>query len=156
MGWLELGNAAAAEEEVERIASRYRSHPDVLEMRWTICSHAGCWEAAVDAATASVRQDPDRPGAWVHRSYALHELKRTQEALEQLLPAAELFPEVWTIPYNLACYCAQLGRLPEARDWLRRSFSVAGDIRQRKELRVRALQDPDLAPLRAEIVDLGG
>jgi len=155
MGWLELGNATAAEDELGHIASSYRSHPDVLEMRWHICGHAGCWEAAVNAAATSVQQDPDRPGAWVHRSYALHELKRTQEALEQLLPAAERFPEVWTIPYNLACYCAQLGRLPEARDWLQRTFSMAADFRHRKELRLQALRDPDLAPLRAEIGDLG-
>jgi len=40
------------------------------------------------------------------KQLALHELKRTQEAFDLLLPAADKFPAPWTIPYNLACYCA--------------------------------------------------
>jgi len=29
-----------------------------------------------------------------------------KEAFDLLLPAADQFPRVWTVPYNLACYCA--------------------------------------------------
>lgn len=155
MGWLELGNAVAAEEELERIAATLLVHPDVLEMRWHVYAYARRWAAAVDAAAALVEHDPDRADAWVHRSYALHELRRTQEALDQLLPVVDQFPKVWTIPYNLACYCAQLGRLPEARAWLRRTFAIATKARSQKELRLRALADPDLEPLRIEISNMG-
>ena len=47
---------------------------------------------------------PDEPVGWIHRSYVLHEQKRTREAWDLLLPAAKKFPEDFTIPYNLACY----------------------------------------------------
>ena len=73
----------------------------------------------------------------------MHELKRTQEAFDQLLPVAEKFPKVWTIPYNLACYCAQLGRLAESEQWLERAMAM--DVIT--VVRV-ALEDPDLNPLR--------
>jgi hypothetical protein len=48
------------------------------------------------------------------------------------------------IPYNLACYAAQLGDLIAARDWLAQSFNLADDPKQAK---LAALEDPDLAPL---------
>ena len=32
-GWLELGNHVEANEELEKIVSTLRSHPDVLEIR---------------------------------------------------------------------------------------------------------------------------
>ena len=52
------------------------------------------------------------------------------------------FPKVWTIPYNLACYCAQLGRLDECRDWVKRAMAIdAGTVRR------AAIDDPDLKPL---------
>ena len=70
-------------------------------------------------------------------------MKRTQEAFDQLLPVAGKFPRLWTIPYNLACYCAQLGRLEECQDW----FNQAKGIDERAARRA-ALDDPDLKPFR--------
>jgi tetratricopeptide (TPR) repeat protein len=104
--WLGLGNRREANEELEKITAALRSHPDVLEVRWLIYSHAKKWDMCLDIAEAIIKLDPDRPDAWLHRAFALHGLKRTQEALDQLLPVADRFPKVWTIPYNLACDCA--------------------------------------------------
>ena len=67
-----------------------------------------------------------------------------------LLPAVELFPKLWLVPYNLACYCAQLGRLQEARQWLKKAFKL-GDA---KEVKLMALDDPDLEPLWLGIADI--
>ena len=82
----------------------------------------------------------------IHRSFALHELKRTQEACDLLVPAAALFPKEWLIRYNLACYSCQLGDLEEAGKWLSIAFSL-GDA---KHVKLMALNDPDLKPLRTE------
>jgi hypothetical protein len=68
--------------------------------------------------------------------------KRTQEAFDSLLPVGEKFPKVWTIPYNLACYCAQLGRLDECRDWFTRAMAI-----DEKTVQRAAIDDPDLKPL---------
>src|SRR4051812_39620774 len=72
---------------------------------------------ALTSPGLSLKVDPTRPDAWIHRSFALHELKRTQEAFDELLSGADRFPKVWTIPYDLACYCAQLERLEECKEW---------------------------------------
>ncbi len=141
-----LGNHAEADTELERIPAQLRVHPDVLEIRWNIFAHAKKWEACVDIAAAIIRVDPDRPEGWTHRSFALHELKRTQEAFDLLAPVVERFPENWTIPYNLACYCAQLGRLAEAKRWLGKALAI-----DRRSVQEAAIDDPDLEPLRGEI-----
>jgi hypothetical protein len=59
-----------------------------------------------------------------------------------LLPAAVIFREVWTIPYNLACYCAQTGRLEECKTWLKMAMNI-----DEKTVRRAAVDDPDLKPL---------
>jgi hypothetical protein len=46
----------------------------------------------VDIAAAVVKLAPEKSNGWIHRSFALHELKRTDEAFDNLLPAAEQFP----------------------------------------------------------------
>jgi tetratricopeptide (TPR) repeat protein len=141
-GWLELGDHLEANQELERITPQLRAHPDVLEVRWHICAKAEKWDACIDLSEAIIKLDPNRPEAWVHRSFALHELKRTREAFDKLLPVAKTFPKVWTIPYNLACYCAQLGLLEESRVWFTKAMAV-----DERTVKQQAIDDPDLHPL---------
>jgi hypothetical protein len=96
----------------------------------------------VDIAEAFIKLEPTRPDAWIHRSFALHEMKKTQMAFDQLLLVADKFPKVWLIPYNLACYCAQTGRLEESKKW----FEMAMNIDE-KTVKQTAIDDPDLKPL---------
>src|SRR5205807_958763 len=103
-GWLELGCEAEANEELEKVSPDLSEHPDVLEVRWGIWAAAGNWEACLNVAMALVEASPRRLIGWIHRSYALHELKRTAEAAKLLAPALDLFPRDWLIRYNLACY----------------------------------------------------
>jgi tetratricopeptide (TPR) repeat protein len=93
---------------------------------------------------------PDEPFGWIHLAYALNELKRTREAWNVLLSIADKFPDQDVIPYNLACYAAQLGRLKEAKQWLELAIEMADS----KEVKQVALDDPDLEPLRKEIGEL--
>lgn len=76
-GWLELGNHLEANQELEKIAPQMRAHPQVLEVRWQIYAAARKWEPALDIASALITLVPDSPIGWVHRSFCLHELKRT-------------------------------------------------------------------------------
>jgi tetratricopeptide (TPR) repeat protein len=145
-GWLELGNLGEANTELENISPEMQSHPDVLGLRWGICALAQDWSGCVDIGKALTQLAPERPVSWIHLAYALHELKRTQEAFDVLAPMVQKFPTVETIPYNLACYTCQLGRLAEARDWLAQAI----DLGNEKEIKLRALEDPDLAPLWVE------
>ena len=119
-----------------------RVHPDVLEIRWHVYAKEKKWGACVDIASAVIKLAPENCNGWIHRSFALHELKRTQEAFDNLLPVANQFPDVWTVPYNLACYCSQLQRLEEAQAWLKKAMAI-----DEQTVKRAAIDDPDLKPL---------
>ena len=127
-----------------------QSHPDVLELRWRLYAAQGSWEAALDVARAVTRTAPGRASGWIHKSYTLHELKRTEEAWNTLLPMASKFPKESIIPYNLACYACQMGAYQQAREWILRAVK----LRPKEELKRMALGDPDLEKLRAYIETL--
>lgn len=146
-GWIELGNAREARLELEQIAARHGNHPEVLAVRWQILAHERRWDLALAVAEALVELAPASPFGWIHRSFALHELRRTAQAYADLRPATDLFPDSPIIPYNLACYACQLSLVNEARGWLRRACKI-GDA---AKIRAMALDDPDLASMHKEI-----
>lgn len=141
-GWLELGNHLEADKELDEIAPQLRAHPDVLELRWEIHARGKKWDACVDIAEALIKLRPDHPNGWIQRSFALHGLRRTQEAFDKLLPAMHKFPRIWTIPYNLSCYCAQLQKLEECEAWFKKAMAIDEHTVKRA-----AIDDPDLKPL---------
>ena len=119
----------------------------MLHVRWSISAKLKHWEVAVVLGEALVRLTPQDPFGWIHRSFALHELKRTQEAWDTLVPAVSKFPTESVIPYNLACYACQLGNLPQARACIRKAMTIAGA----KRIRQMASTDADLRPIWHEI-----
>lgn len=145
-GWVELENPREALAELEAIDEAERSHPAVLEMFFRVYSIWKKWNAAFEVATQLVERFPKSAAGYIDRSFALRRMKGggLQAAFDSLLPAVKLFPFEPIIPYNLACYCAQLERFPQARHWLDQAM-VIGD---RKVLRKMALRDPDLEPLK--------
>lgn len=150
IGWLELGNHIEANAELERITASVRAHPDVLELRWQIYARAEKWEACLDIGQALVKTDPKREHGWIHRSVALHRLKRTQDAYGQLEAAAQLFPQSWHVRYDLACYACQLRMHDHAWEWLTDAFELGDE----KALKLMALEDRDLEPFWAEIGEI--
>jgi predicted Zn-dependent protease len=142
-GWVELGNDLEANEELEQITPSNRAHPAVLEVRWQIYAKAKKWDAALDIASALAQMVPEEPLGWVHRSYCLHEMKKTEEARDNLLRVVDKFPNDPIMRYNLACYECQLGRVEQAKNWLEKAFKLGG----RKRIKLMALEDPDLEPL---------
>jgi hypothetical protein len=153
VGWLELGNAAEALQELDAISSGMQEHPNVLEARWLALARLQRWEAAARIGRALIAVAPDRAAGWLHHAYALRRAPNggLLAAFNALVPVADKFPKEATIPYNLACYTCQMQRdATETLGWLRRAID-AGD---RKEILEMALRDPDLEPLRHEIVKL--
>lgn len=149
-GWIGLGDLDSAREELQQVTPEIRNHPAVLIVQSDLLFAEENWEPLLPVAETLLRQFPKLEFLWINRSYALHELKRTQEAFDALLPAAKKFPKRWLIRYNLACYCSQLGVLDEARQWLQKAIALAGA----SEIKALALADPDLKPLQKMIQDL--
>ncbi len=142
-GWLMLDAPYEARRELRRISPENRRHIEVMELRWRIYAAVHKWRACLSLAQFLLDQEPESPFGWVHRSFALHEMGRTEEAWQQLLPAARQFPRDFIIPYNLACYACQLGQLTEAWEWYKRAHQLAapGVVSR------MALEDKDLKPL---------
>jgi len=146
-GWLGLGNWQEANKELELISAAMRVNPDVLLVRYEVYAAAKKWEMAAEIAQAICKMAPDYAFGFIHLAYALHEMKRTREAWNVLLPVVDKFPHEQMIQYNLACYACQLGNLKDAFKWLGKAIDLAGG----KEVKIMALQDPDSEPLWAEI-----
>ncbi len=138
-GWMELGNHEEAIEELDKIDDPLRAHPDVLDVRWFIHSKEENWDLCLDMGNALVKLAPELTTGWIHRSFALHELKRTQEAYDKLKPALDTFKNEQLIWYNMACYACVMGNKAEARELLDKAIELGGDA-----VKVQALNDPDL------------
>jgi len=149
VGWLELGNAREALQELAQITPGNLRHPGVLEVRWQAAAAVADWAEALRVARLLVEVAPDQPTGWLHRAYAARRAPGggLAEARRALLPAASRFPRERLVAFNLACYACQMGDLPEARKWLRRAFRLG----PRDEVRALALEDGDLEALWPEL-----
>jgi predicted Zn-dependent protease len=146
-GWLELGDVTEAGAELDQLAAELQKHPEVLEMRWQIYAKAHKWKRCIEVADELVAKAPKRSTGWIHRSYALHELKLTREAYEALLPAQTKFPRNWLIQYNLACYCCRLREFERAQVFLDRACKLGDADSIKVNVKEMALQDKDLKEL---------
>jgi tetratricopeptide (TPR) repeat protein len=154
-GWLGLGDHQEAEAELERISVPLRHHPDVLQVRWQIHARREEWELCASLAKSLTQLTPERRFGWVHLALSLHRLSRTEEAREILLYALDMFEPNATMAFYLSRYCCRLGDTKEGRQWLDKAFELTQKNTQRRQLKERALTEPDLAPLREEIKHLG-
>ena len=143
-GWLELGNVSETQSELADLPCSIFLHPDVLMIRWELCSTLQDWDRALGYAQLLAKICPDCPDSWIKQSYALHELKRTQEAWDTLLRVSDQFERCPTIAYNLACYACQLDRCAEAESWLRKAVQTG----KKACIKKMALEDHDLTPMR--------
>jgi predicted Zn-dependent protease len=143
-GWLGLGSHVEARKELAELKPAIRSCKPVLKLRWQVEAKAGNWEECVELARTVIQLSPEESWGWIHNSYALHELRRTEEAYSQLAEVSRNFKDEPLVFYNLACYCAQLGQLQEAEQFLDQAMQLSPDP---EALRSDAKQDSDLRPL---------
>jgi hypothetical protein len=152
IGWLGLGCVDDSCAELEMISTKNQNHPDVLEVRWTLCAHEKRWDDALKIAGLEMQFTPADSSGWLHRAYALRRVKHggLPQAWDALLPAAEKFPGEPVIAYNLSCYACQMQQIDIAREWLQRAVKVGN----KDAIRKMALADEDLQPLWKEIKEL--
>jgi tetratricopeptide (TPR) repeat protein len=117
--------------ELDQLPSEYSSHPEVLKLRFHIERMRKRFPEALALAEGLIASAPDDKWGWLYRSHALHWLGRSYE-----------------LPYDLACYCAQTGRVDEARTWLTQAFQLGDNP---SAIRSMALDDADLKPLWEDI-----
>ncbi|HEV2392978.1 MAG TPA: tetratricopeptide repeat protein [Verrucomicrobiae bacterium] len=143
LAWIELGNPQEAETELQSISVHCRNHPRVFRARYLIHEARGEWERAAAIARIIRERFPRSSYGFNQLAYALHQLQRTEEAYNVLLPAAIRFPKEDSIPYNLACYSCRLGNIEVAWTWLQKAVELAGT----EQIKTQAMSDPDLERL---------
>jgi len=143
-GWLDLGNFNEATDELDQIPPTLRAHPEVLELRCEIYLRAKRWDEALTISETLVRESPNRLAGWLDRSEALYRLNRIEEATQKLFPAlgTELYKH-WQVKYALAQYASQQSQFRAAFAFLEGAFDMA----ESPDLKMKALDDPMLAPL---------
>ena len=146
-GWLGLGNSQEAAHELSRLSPALLEHPEVLRVRYHLFEHNKNWDRAAEVAEVLCRLLPHTPFGWIHLAYALHELRRTREAYNVLIPIVDRFPEEYIIRYNLACYSCQMDCIEEARAWLNKAVGIIGA----PTIKEMASKDPDLKKMWNEI-----
>ncbi len=137
-GWLELGDAVSASEELEEITLVNQTHPAVLKMRFAICEKREQWDMATEVAGGLTTLLPDSPETWINLACATRRKPGDgiPEAKRILLVAQVKFPREYLILFKLACYCAQLGELADAERWLKKAMAV-----DKKTIRKLARED---------------
>ena len=144
-GFAELSLFQEAVEELQELPESSKELPTVLVVWLEVYQHWRKWSEAESIATRLMEMEGDEPSWPIALAYAIRRSRGLVFAHEILLPAGEKFPECGTIQFNLACYCAQLGKLDEARERLRRAIQLD------KGFAAMAKSDPDLKPIRQEI-----
>jgi predicted Zn-dependent protease len=143
-GWLGLGDIESASSELREISPAERAHPAVLTVRYQLYAQAKQWDTALEVADDLVKMLPDEPFVWINLAYATR--RKTggsiPEARNILLGAEPKFPRHYLFPYNLACYCSQLGELEQAELWLKKASKIDNGT-----VKKMAVDDPDLKPL---------
>ena len=149
-----LGNTALALAELDRVSAEHRGDPGVLEMECEIRNAAQDWPGAFAVAERLVQADPEHVRGWILRAYAARRIPGGGLELSQSLlqPALERFPKEFLVPYNLACYAAQLGQVDRAWELLQQALRLGG----RSTVLRLAWSDPDLEMMRDRLRGTGG
>ena len=150
-GWLELGLYEDAIRELEQLQPPADQCPQALLLKTAAFYAASKWQLCLDAALQLIQAEPELGTAYVNASIALYRLHRTQDAWNLLHPVLEKLNATWLIPYNLACYAAQLGQPEEAF----RMYALALGRGEAALVKEQALRDPDLKPIWGAIKETG-
>ncbi len=144
-GYLELGMFRDVWRELHGLPADLLSRPDVLEILALSLMGESRWDEALEVARRLREAEPTEPGGFIHEAYCLHELGRTQEALDTLMKGPPTLQQKPVFFYNAACYRARLGDVDGALTLLRKSFEMDSN------LRLSARRDPDLASVRKHL-----
>jgi tetratricopeptide (TPR) repeat protein len=140
-GYLYLGMPQQALAELESIPDAAQHASAVLRARVRVLLHMKRWNDANGLSETGITLYPDENEFTVQRAFALHQLKKGNDAVKVLLSAPEWIRKTGILHYNLACYEAQLGDLTTARQCIKAAIEINSSFKK------NARTDPDLARL---------
>lgn len=123
-GYRELGMYSYALKELNALSSEQAQSQTALQMRLAILMDANRWKNALTVARKLHSIAPENADSHVNLAFVVRRTKSLESAQSILLEAAQKFPTVAIIPYNLACYACQNGDFESAKAYLSKAFSL--------------------------------
>ncbi|MCW1915009.1 tetratricopeptide repeat protein [Luteolibacter sp. GHJ8] len=146
-GYLELGLAEDAMEELDALPQEAQESRVVLHLRVDAMFRMGQWREAMEVCLPMLEQDPGDPAWWIQAAFATRRADSIAAAEAILQRGQKQHPEQLLIHYNLACYACVQGRVEEALALLSRL-----PAEEKKTFLEMALKDDDLAAIHPRIV----
>ena len=140
-GYLYLGMFDEALEELHGIESEAQESAAVMLARIRLLLHKKQWRSAEELSGLGADLHPEEGEFTVQRAFALHQMRKGDEAVEVLMAAPEWIRRTGILHYNLACYEARLGDLSTARQCINAAIQLNQGIKKSARL------DPDLQAL---------
>lgn len=128
-GFLQIGDAMAAWNELEEIAARNRGTTEVLGLRLDVCRKLGKWELAEELARTLIAREPNN----IMHVVALAEVMGKREgpiaAAAVYEFAVDRFPDFAPLRISLAVELVKTGQVDDAKRILRVAFELDPDLR---------------------------
>ncbi len=140
-GYLFLRMYDEAVEELDGIDSSAQHEAAVLLARIRLLLHKKQWQSAEELSVLGTDLHPEEGEFTVQRAFALHQLRKGDEAVQVLMDAPAWIRRTGILHYNLACYEARLGDLTVARECIDAAIQINEGIKKSARL------DPDLQGL---------
>ena len=123
-GFRELGMFNDALEELSKLPEPLIDRVEALQMKLAVLIEAKDWPSASCAAKNLTLREPNDPGHFVNLAFTTRRASSIENAKAILDEAAQRFPNVAIIQYNLGCYACQQDDLDLAKEKLVSAFSL--------------------------------
>jgi len=140
-GYRELGMFQDALEELSKLPDSQLDRVEALQMKLAVLIEAKDWPSASCAAKNLTLREPNDPRHFVNLAFTTRRARSIEKAKAILEEAAQRFPNVAIIQYNLGCYACQQADMESAKEKLIAAFSLDPSFLD------TAKEDDDLGPL---------
>ena len=143
-GYLELGMPEQALDNLERLGGIENHSPVGVYYHGEALRQLNRYEEALDYLEKAAQALPQKVDPLVSLGWCYKRTSRIELAIDSMVRALEIKPEVAVLHYNLACYLSLAGRKSQALVHLSRSFELD------EQFRALAETESDFDPIRSD------
>jgi tetratricopeptide (TPR) repeat protein len=130
LGYLELGMAHEAWDELEEIEAKDRARPEVLKVRVEVCRALEKWELMAEVSRHLSKVEPDESLHVLNLAQAMKQLEGPESALAVYEFAVDRWPDFGHLRVAMAAELCALERVSEAKIILREAIKRNPDLRE--------------------------
>lgn len=143
-GYLELGMPEHALDNLGRLGGIENHSPIGLYLHGEALRELHRYEEALEYLEKAARALPQKVDPLVSLGWCYKRTSKIELAIDSMVRALEIKPEIALLHYNLACYLSLAGRKAQALVHLSRAFELDADYRALAE------SESDFDPIRSD------